>query len=84
MGDFNISKHDISQFLSKYNLSWNILDLTVRQLTCHTSCIDHILANDKMMKFINQSLDPKTLIPMVLQILHFILITVTVLASLWL
>lgn len=59
MGDFNISKHDISQFLSKYNLSWNILDLTGHQLTWsrggHTSCIDHILANDKMMEFINQS-----------------------------
>jgi len=59
MGDFNMSKQDISQFLSKYNLSWNILDLTRHQLTWsrggHTSCIDHILANDKIMEFINQS-----------------------------
>ena len=59
MGDFNMSKQDVSQFLSKYNLSWNILDLTGHQLTWsrggHTSCIEHRLANDKIMEFINQS-----------------------------
>jgi len=54
VGDFNMSKQNLKRIITSVSKQWSILELDGNQTTWFnrkiSSCIDHIIVNDKMNK----------------------------------
>ena len=59
VGDFNMSKQDLKRIITSVSQQWFILELDGNQITWfnggRSSCIDHVIVNDKMKNYLNKA-----------------------------